>query len=127
MSSEFKSFPTYDEASAYLLGRRLNFMVFRRSPKPASSFVGGTGVRERVDVWHDGHEDALHIDCALDTMSDVNLALLELLHDVHDIVVDDVRGSAGLTTFAKEGTLKVLHEGEVLCLPALVATASQLP
>jgi hypothetical protein len=84
VSSEFKSFPTYDEASAYLLGRRLNFMVFRRSPKPASSFVGGTGVRARVDVWQDGHENALRIDCALDTMSDVNLALLELLHDVHD-------------------------------------------
>ncbi len=80
-----------------------------------------------MDVWQDGHEDSLRIDCALDTMSDVNLALVELLHDVHDIVDDDVRGSAGLTTFAREGTLKVLHEGEVLCLPALVATAAQLP
>ncbi len=81
----------------------------------------------RVDVWQDGYEDALRVDCALDTMSDVNLALVELLHEVYNIVVDDVRGTAGLTTFAKEGTLKILHEGEVLCLPALVVVASQLP
>ncbi len=79
MSSEFKRFATYEEASAYLVGRRLNFMTFRRSPKPPSSFVGGTGVRARIDVWQDGYEDALRVDCALDTMSDVNLALSELL------------------------------------------------
>jgi hypothetical protein len=127
VSSEFKSFATYEEASAYLVGRRLNFMAFRRSPKPPSSFVGGTGVRARIDVWQDGYEDALRVDCALDTMSDVNLALSELLHDVHEIVVDDVQGTARLTTFAKEGTLKILHDGEVICLPALVAVASQLP
>jgi hypothetical protein len=60
-------------------------------------------------------------------MSDVNLALIEFLHDVHSIVADDVRGTTGLTTFAKEGTLKILHEGEVLCLPALVVVASQMP
>jgi hypothetical protein len=57
VSSEFKSFPTYEEASAYLLGRRLNFMAFRRSPKPPSSFVGGTGVRappsHRLRLRHD--------------------------------------------------------------------------
>jgi hypothetical protein len=60
-------------------------------------------------------------------MSDVNLSLLELLHDVHDIVSDDVRGCAGKTVFAKEGMLKVLYEGQVLTLPALVAAPSQLP
>jgi hypothetical protein len=84
-------------------------------------------VRARVDVWQDGHDDSLRVDCALDTMSDVNLAQIEFLHDVHSIVADDVRGTAGVTTFAKEGTLKILHEGEVLCLPALVAVASQMP
>ncbi len=60
-------------------------------------------------------------------MSDVNLALIELLHEVHDIVCDEVNGCSGRTSFAREGTLKVLYEGEVLCLPALVAAQSQLP
>ncbi len=127
VSSEFKSFGTYEEAKAYLLGHRLNFMVFRRSIKPPSSFIGGKALRAQVDVWQDGHEDALRVDCRLDTMSDVNLALAVLLHDIHDIIVDDVRGSVGKTTFAKEGTLKLLYEGEVVSLPALVAVPSQLP
>ncbi len=127
ITSEFKSFSTYDEAVAYLNGRRLNFMAFRRPKKPASSFVGGKALRAQVDVWQDGHQKALRVDCGLDTMSDVNMALLELLHDVHDIVVDDVRGSAEHTAFAKEGTLKLLYEGEVVSVPALVAVPSQLP
>ena len=127
VSSEFKSFGSYEEASAYLLGRRLNFMAFRRPVKPPSSFVGGNALRAQVDVWQDGHEDALRVECGLDTMSDVNLALAVLLHDIHDIIVDDVRGSAGNTTFAKEGTLKLLYEGEVVSVPALVAVPSQLP
>ncbi len=50
------------------------------------------------------------------------MAVAELLHDVHDIVLNDVRNSSGQTSFAKEGTLKVLYEGDVLSLPALVAT-----
>jgi hypothetical protein len=60
-------------------------------------------------------------------MSDVNLALAVLLHDIHDIILDDVRGSAGKTTFARKGTLKLLYEGEVVSMPALVAVSSQLP
>jgi hypothetical protein len=107
-------------AHAYLLGHRLNFMAFRRSVKPPSSFVGGKALRAQVDVWQDGHEDALRVDCGLDTMSDVNLALAVLLHDIHDIIVDDVRGSAGKITFAKEGTLKLLYEGEVAAIQAKV-------
>ena len=47
-------------------------------------------------------------------MSDVNLSLIELLHDVHEIIRDDVRGCAGKTAFAKEGIFKVLYEGQVL-------------
>jgi hypothetical protein len=34
ITSEFKSFGTFDEAVAYLNGRRLNFMAFRRPKKP---------------------------------------------------------------------------------------------
>jgi hypothetical protein len=102
-------------------------MAFRRRSKPESSFIGGKALRAQLDVWQDGHADCLRVECGLDTMSDVNLAVIELLHDVHDIVLDDVRNSSGQTSFAKEGTLKVLYEGDVLSLPALVAATSQLP
>jgi hypothetical protein len=127
VTSEFKSFSTFDEAVAYMKGRRLNFMAFRRLQKPASSFMGGNALRAQVDVWQDGHYDALRVDCGLDTMSDVNMALVALLHDVHDIVVDNVRSSSGHTEFAREGTLKLLYEGEVVSVPALVAVQFQLP
>jgi hypothetical protein len=124
--SEFKSFSSLEEAQAYLTGRRLNFMSVCRT-KPTSSFGGGKALRARINIWKDGHVDALRTECGLDTMSDVNLALSELLHDIHDIVVDDVSSCSGRTKFAREGILKVLYEGEVLCLPALVATHAQLP
>jgi hypothetical protein len=124
--SEFKSFNTLEEAQAYLTGPRLNFMAMRKA-KPASSFVGGKALRAKIDIWKDGHVDGLRTECGLDTMSDVNLAISELLHDVHDIVVDKVRNASGRSEFAREGTLKVLCDGEVLCLPALVATRAQLP
>jgi hypothetical protein len=125
-NSEFKSFNTLEEAQAYLTGRRLNFMAVRRT-KLSSSFVGGKALRAKINIWQDGHVDALRTECGLDTMSDVNLALPELLHDVHDIVVDKVRNASGRSKFAREGTLKVLYEGKVLCLPALEATHAQLP
>ncbi len=60
-------------------------------------------------------------------MSDVNLAIPELLHDLHDIVVDNMDSRGGQATFAREGTLKVLYEGEFIALPALAASSSQLP
>jgi hypothetical protein len=122
--SEFKSFYSLEEAQAYLEARRKNFMLVK---KPESSFVGGKALRAVLSVWQDGHTDSLRVICGLDTMSDVNLALAELLHDVHDIVTDDVRGCGGQTAFTSEGLLKVLHEGEVICVPALVATPAQLP
>jgi hypothetical protein len=127
IASEFKSFNSLEEAMAYLVGRRLNFMMNRRTIKAESSFVGGKALRAKLDVWQDGHADSIRVECGLDTMSDVNLSILELLHDVHDIISDDVRGCAGQTVFAREGMLKVLYEGQVLTLPALVATPSQLP
>ena len=126
-ASEFKRFDTLEEAKAYLTARKLSYMAFRRAIKPGSSFIGGKALRAKVDVWQDGHADALRVECGLDTMSDVNLSLPEFLHGLHDIVADDVRGCAGQTSFAKEGTLKLLYEGEVICLPALAATREQLP
>jgi hypothetical protein len=110
-----------------VFGRKFNYMAFSRSPKPPSSFVGGKALRARLDVWQDGHADSLRVECGLDTMSDVNMAVAEFLHEIHDIRIDGVSSTAGQTTFAKEGTLKVLYEGQVVCLPALVASSSQLP
>ena len=127
VASEYKSFGTFEEAKAYVLGRRLNFMLQRLPPKPRSSFVGGKALRAELEVWQDGCADSLRIECALDTMSDINLAKIELLHDVRDVHSDQVKSSAGKTSFTKEGVLKVLYQGEVLCIPALVATAKQLP
>jgi hypothetical protein len=113
VASEFRSFPTLEEAKAYLTGRRLNFMAFRKHQKPVSSFIGGRALRAQLDVWQDGHADCIRVECGLDTMSDVNLAVVELLHDVHDIVLDDVQNSSGKISFAREGTLKLLYEGDI--------------
>jgi hypothetical protein len=127
VANEYKSFGSFEEAKAYVLGRRLNFMLHRRPSKPRSSFVGGKALRAELEVWQDGFVDSLRVECALDTMSDVNLARVELLHDVHEVVGDQVKSSAGKTSYTREGTLKVLYQGEVLILPALVATSAQLP
>ncbi len=126
VTSEYKSFGSFEEAKAYVLGRRL-FMLHRILSKPRSSFVGGKALRAELEIWQDGCADSLRIECALDTMSDVNLARIELLHDVHEVHSDRVKSSAGKTTFTKEGVLKVLYQGEVLCVPALVTTTGQLP
>ena len=125
--SEFKNFQTLAEAKECMNCVRYTFMSVRRGPKPTSSFVGGKAIRAKMDIWQDGHADALRTECGLDTMSDVNMAVLELLHEIHDILGDDVNGCAGSTAFTREGTLKVLCEGEIIHLPALVATREQLP
>jgi hypothetical protein len=126
-NAEFKRFDTLDLAREFMMGRRLNFMMYRSPSRPDSSFVGGKALRAQIDVWQDGHADSTRVECGLDTMSDVNMAVVELLHEVHDIIVDAVVGCAGRTAFSREGTLKILHEGEVHSLPALVASPSQLP
>jgi hypothetical protein len=87
--------------------------------KPESCVVGGKALRAQINVWQGGHAHSVRTVCGLDTMLDVNLALVELLHDVHEIAADNVSGL--------KGVLKVLHEGKVICVPALVAIASQLP
>jgi hypothetical protein len=128
IASEFKSFASREEAESYLHAfRRTSYMAFRKAKKPGSSFFDGQALRAQIDVWQDGHADSFRTECGLDTMSDVNLALIELLHDVHDVSMDEVRSGAGKSEFTREGTLKVLQNGEVVSTPALVATTSQLP
>ena len=127
VASEHKSFGTLEEAQAYLRVRRTNYMLHQRPAKRGSSFVGGRALRAELEVWQDGFADSLRVECALDTASDVNYARIELLHDVHDVVSDEIRTGAGKTEFTREGILKVLSQGEVLSIPALVATTEQLP
>jgi hypothetical protein len=122
--SEFKSFFSLQEAEEYLRTPRRNYMTFR---KPESSFVGGKALRAKIDVWQDGHVDSLRVDCGLDTCSDVNLALPELLHDLESIQRADVGNCGSSTAFVREGTLKVLVDGAVLSVRALAATPTQLP
>jgi hypothetical protein len=40
-NAEFKRFETLDGAREFVMGRRLNFMMFRNPSRPDSSFVGG--------------------------------------------------------------------------------------
>ena len=90
IASEFKSFASRAEAESYLgVVRRTSYMAFRKANKPGSSFFGGQALRAQIDVWQDGHADSFRTECGLDTMSDVNLALIELLHDVHDVSMDN--------------------------------------
>jgi hypothetical protein len=67
-------------------------------------------------------------DCGLDTMSDVNLAVIELLHDVHEIAVDDVRsGGVNLHSPGKVRSKCCRMVKSFACIPALVATTAQFP
>ena len=56
VTSEYKSFGSFEEAKAYVLGRRL-FMLHRIPSKPRSSFVGGKALRDELEIWQDGCTD----------------------------------------------------------------------
>jgi hypothetical protein len=98
-----------------------------KSKPLSSSFVGGTALRARVEVWHDGHTQTTAVDCGLDSMSDVTMATVDLLHDVHDILPEDVSTSGSSARFSREGTLKLLVNGKVVSVPSLVAEEGHLP
>ena len=74
-----------------------------------------------------GHRDPVCVIAGVDTLSDVNLCVRDLLSNVHTIVPDFVRGSSGLTPFTEEGLLHVWINGSTIFIPALVATADNLP
>ena len=63
-----------------------------------------------------------NIEISVDSGSDVNYALRELLVDVHPIQVEPVDGIGGSVLAREEGTLRVVTlSGEEKCIPALVA------
>ncbi len=78
VTSEYKSFGSFEEARAYVVGRRL-FMLHRIPSRPSSSFVGGKALRAELEIWQDGCADSLRIECALALFSFSGVFLSKLL------------------------------------------------
>ncbi len=74
-----------------------------------------------------GETDTYEHICCLDTGSDVNLASRYLLHDVRPVSMENVRTGGSDTQFTEEGVLRILVQGEIRSIPALVATKAQRP
>jgi hypothetical protein len=92
-----------------------------------TSFVGGRALRAVVRVVQEGETCTHEYVCCLDSGSDVNLATRHLLHDVRRIDSEVVFNCGDETSFAEEGTLRILTAGTVKEVPALVAGKAQLP
>jgi hypothetical protein len=126
--AEFKSFHTAKEAIDYVKaaqsGRRINFMNLKSSK---TSFSAGRALRAVVRIVQEGETTTREHICCLDSGSDVNLARRYLLHDVHRIDSETIAISSEEVQFEEEGTLFLLTAGQVKGVPALVATAAQLP
>ncbi len=126
--AEFRSFRTAKEAMDYVkvaqLGRKVNYMNLSVAK---TSFVGGRALRAVVRVVQEGETRTHEYLCCLDSGSDVNLAKRHLLHDVRRIDSELVSNCGDETSFAEEGTLRILTAGAVKEVPALVACKAQLP
>jgi hypothetical protein len=110
------------------------FPHFRDPPMPdfrrqymymQSAFVPGQGLHADIDVLSNGTVRSVPV--GIDTLSDVNLALADHLHDIQDIVPDIVRGTGGDAKFDRMGTLFVQLEAGIEAVFALVAKACDLP
>ncbi len=132
--AQFKSFPTLQEAEAYLTGSRPKhcYVGWRRpaegnaKARPAS-FLAGRALRATVKVLQEGETRPIRVQGCLDSGSDVNLAHRSMLHDVHPILRESISNCGDSTEFTEEGTLWVFASGTAHCIPALVATKAQLP
>jgi hypothetical protein len=127
--AEFKSFHTAKEAMDYVkaakFGRRVNYNMNLTSSK--TSFAAGRALRAVVRVVQEGETTTREHICCLDSGSDVNLSRRYLLHDVRRIDTETISISSQEVQFEEEGTLFLLVAGQVKGVPALVATAAQLP
>jgi hypothetical protein len=95
--------------------------------KPLSSFEGGHALRATTWVVPAGKDKRLNIQMGVDTLSDATFASRHLLRNVHDIASAGIRTTGSSTSFREEGTLRVVIDDATVDVPALVATASQLP
>jgi hypothetical protein len=92
-----------------------------------SAFTWGKGLTAIIDVDVFGTVSSTNISVGIDTLSDVNLAQREHLHDAQPINDEDVRGSGGVTSFNEQGDLHINVDGTVTKVPAFVASADRLP
>jgi hypothetical protein len=97
----------------------------RGSRTTASSFQGGRALRA-VAVVQMGTKTRSTA-AAIDTMSDVTLALAKYLTDIRPIKKDTVHGMSGAVVFNQEGTLSIQVAGRTVKVPALVCTQRHLP
>ncbi len=91
----------------------------------ASSFHGGRALRA-VAVVQMGAKTR-YTAAAIDTMSDVKLALAKYLTNIHPIKGDTVHGMNGAVVVTHEGTLSIEVAGRTVQMPALVCTQKHLP
>ena len=110
--------------------KRANCFVMTRV---RSAFVGGRALRATAEVvpvptGNRADDSTGHIiPVAVDTYSDVTTARRELLRDITLVEVDPIRCATGDATFKEQGVLWVKIKGQILHIPALVATTKQLP
>jgi hypothetical protein len=110
VSNDLKSFRTVEKAIEwYYEGRqhasypKLECRTTELRDIPRSSFVAGAALRTNADVYQDGHEQTPRVECGLYAMSAITMALVERLHDVHSIQIEDISTSGSNTAFAQPG------------------------
>jgi hypothetical protein len=92
-----------------------------------STFAGGRGLTAVVDVNVSGNFSSANIPVGIDTLSDVNLAQREHLHNIQYINDENVRGTGGVTSFDEIGDIHINIDGTITKVPAFVASADRLP
>jgi hypothetical protein len=80
-----------------------------------------------IDVNVSGTFSSTNISVGIDTLSDVNLAQREHLHNIQRINDENVRGTGGVTSFDEIGDLHIHIDGTITKVPAFVASADRLP
>jgi hypothetical protein len=97
-------------------------------PPSPSSFAGGNTIKVMTQIRRDPSEFS-SCKVAIDTQSDVTMALEERLTEVREIVPDQIHGVSGSSVFKYEGRLHIWSTShqQTVSLPALVAARHQLP
>ena len=109
------------------VGDNVHFCFMNKDVSQSSSFVPEHALKASALILPRGHHVPIEIMTGVDTLSDINLALKDLLSDVHPIIPDKVRGTSTPTSFDEEGLLSVFIDGKVVNVPALVASIDNLP
>ena len=94
---------------------------FTQTLSVPSSFTPGHALKAMATVLPYGHHHTVEVMVGVDTLSDVNLCVRDLLSNVHLIRTDVVRGNSSLSPFDEEGTLYVISDGTIISVPALIS------